>query len=507
MPGAVLLSSLLLVLAYPPYDLGLLGLVALIPWLRHLAIMAEEAPRPLRAGWWSGYALGFLFYGGSMWWLGYVSITATVALTAYMACYIGAFGAFTIWALRRRLADGVPLAVLLASAWTLLDWVRGTFCTGVGWNPLAHTQWRGPFLQVADLVGVYGVTWIIAFLNAAIWLAWRRAAGQAGERRRARLLTTIVAVLALGVGYAAARRVVVDRAVAHQPTLKVGLVQGNIPQDQKWDGEYVAMIADRYELLNRQAAAAGAQLILWPETSVPGFASDAEWREWLEERSQEVEAPLLIGAPWLEEQAGPRLFNSALLVTPGQGIAARYDKLHLVPFGEFLPGEVWWPAIGRLRERLPIGHFTAGTYPTVFQIDTEPPLAVGTAICFEDVFPDISRLLVRRGARLLTTITNDAWFGPTAAPIQHAQASVFRAVEHRVWMLRAANTGYSCAIDPAGRVVASVHDAQGRTLNIPGAEVLPIAAGSAAPTVYTRFGDWWLLLCAASLLIRIKTLF
>ncbi len=495
MPG-VLLSALLLVLAYPPADVGLLGLVALIPWLRTLETLAEDdMPHPFRAAWWSGYRLGILYFGGTMWWLGHVTITGTVVLVAYLALYPAAFGVLTVWALRWRVAEGLPLAAFLASGWTLLEWVRSTFGTGLGWNLLAHTQWRGPFLQLADLVGVYGVSWFVALLNAAIWQAWRR---------RGRSATVIVLLVLAAVGYAAARRAVVERAIAPHPVLSVAVVQGNIPQEQKWDAEYVAKIADRYEDLTRQAAAAGAKLIVWPETSVPGFANEPEWRDWLTDRSDEVGAPLLVGAPWLEEHPGPRLFNSALLVTPVEGIVERYDKLHLVPFGEFLPGEIWWPVLGRVRERLPIGQFTPGTHPTIFQIPTDPPVTAGVLICFEDVFPDISRLMVRRGARLLATITNDAWFGQTAAPIQHTQASVFRAVEHRVWMLRAANTGYSCVIDPLGRIVAAVHDAQGRAIGVPGVQVVPIPVGSAAPTVYTLLGDWWLLLCAGSLLLTVS---
>ena len=494
MPG-LLLSALLLVLAYPPYDIGFLGLVALIPWLRSLETVVEGGG-PVRRAWRSGWMLGFLFFGGTMWWLGYVTITGAVVLTAYLALYPAAFGTFVIWTLRRRAAEGLALAALLASGWTLLEWLRSTLFTGLGWNLLAHTQWRGPFLQLADLVGVYGVSWLVAFLNAALWLSWRK-----GARRRVAVAAALLVVLA--VGYAAARRAAVERAVAAHPVLSVAVVQGNIPLEQSWDSQYVAKIASRYEELTRQAAAGGAKLIIWPETSVPGLASDPEWRDWLTERSDEAGAPLVVGAPWLEEHPGPRLFNSALLVRPVMGVVERYDKLHLVPFGEFLPGEQWWPALGRVRERLPIGEFTPGTHPTVFQLPTDPPVEAGVLICFEDVFPAISRTMVRRGARMLATITNDAWFGRTAAPIQHTQASVFRAVEHRVWMLRAANTGYSCVIDPFGRVVAAVHDAAGRTIDIPGFQVVPVPVASAAPTVYTRLGDWWLLVCGIFLALAI----
>lgn len=391
-------------------------------------------------------------------------------------------------------ASWLGLPVLLASAWTLLEWLRGTLFTGLGWNLLGHTQWRLPTAQLADLVGVYGVSWFVVAVNVVVWLAWRR--------RSWRLAAAVALLLAAAVGYGAVRRHQVERAVGQGPVLAVALLQGDIPQAQKWEPRFVQRILARYGALTRQAAQAGAQLIIWPETAVPGLANEPEVQAWLGDLSRAVQVPLLVGTPWGRWDPPVELFNSAVLMAPDGRLADRYDKMHLVPFGEFIPGESWWPALGGVRERLLIGQFTPGRRPTVFQI---PPTTLSVLICFEDLFPAISRQMVRRGARVLTTITNDAWFGRTAAPIQHAQASAFRAIEHRVWMLRAANTGWTGAMDPAGRLVATVRGPDGRTLWTPGLTLVPVALGPVGPTLYTRWGDWWLLLCAAVVLLPVAS--
>ena len=495
----MILSAILFVLAYPPFDVGLLGLVALVPWLQSLGTVLDEN-RPYRRAWWQGYWLGLLFFGGTIWWLVHVTIIGTIILVAVLALFFATFGLFAAWFLRgtfykEKGSDPFSLAIVLAAAWTLLEWLRNTLFTGFGWNLLAHTQWRSPLLQLADLVGVYGVSWLVVFVNVSVWLIWRRIR-DGSVARTVPVLTALVVVLAAAIGYGTWRTAVVERAVAHGPVLRVALVQGKIPQEQKWDAGYAIAIVKRYTDLTRRAARQGADVIIWPETAVPGLANEPAFTEWLGGLSREVGAPLLVGAPW---EGNLVLYNSAVLVTPDGEIQDRYDKLHLVPFGEFIPGESWWPALGQMRERLPIGQFTPGNWFTVFTVPgSQRSAKMSALVCFEDLFPELARGFVRRGARLLATITNDAWFGRTAAPIQHTQPSVFRAVEHRVWMLRAANTGYTCAIDPAGRVVASVRGRSG-ALWVSGFRVVPVSLGSAGPTLYTRWGDWWLWVCTAIL--------
>lgn len=496
LPSGVFLTATLLVLAYPPFDIGLLGLVALVPWLRQL-----EGLTP-RAAWRQGYWLGILFFGGTIWWLVHVTVVGTVALVAYLALYFAAFGAFVAWWCRTSVPGTNSekgawhhgcLAPLLASAWTLLEWGRGTVGSGLGWNLLAHTQWHSPLVQIADLSGVYGVSWLVVFINVLVWQVW--------SRRTWRLAVAVVATLGLVVGYGAWQQAVAERTIARGPVLDVALVQGNIPQDEKWDPDFVERIKTRYEQLTRQAAQAKPDLVIWPETAVPGLADDPDLAAWLKALALDLGVPLLVGAPagsWEE------LTNSAILVDGEGRVVDRYDKLHLVPFGEFIPGEGWWPILGCVRQWLPIGQFIPGTRFTIFNPtpDTRYP-SLSTLICFEDLFPELARTFVRSGAHALVTITNDAWFGRTAAPVQHAQASTFRAVEHRVWMLRAANTGLTCAIDPAGRMVATVRGERGRSLWVAGVAMVPVALGVMGPTLYTRLGDWWLGVCAALIFVGV----
>jgi apolipoprotein N-acyltransferase len=274
--------------------------------------------------------------------------------------------------------------------------------------------------------------------------------------------------------------------------------QGNIPQDDTWDEAHAPRIVETYQRLARQAAALHPQLIIWPETSVPGYLGlDEELTAGVRALADEVNIPLLAGAPMGGFASGVfEMTNSAALVAPGDGIQTRYDKLHLVPFGEFIPLESVMPWLRAVLP--PIGTFVAGRAPTVFWARGEPPPAgpsFGVLICFEDVFPELARRHVRAGARWLVTITNDAWFGPTAAAYQHAQASTFRAVELRAPMVRAANTGWSGCIDDTGRWVARVHDDRGRELFVPGVVRCELPLRRMA-SVYRLAGDWFVALCA-----------
>ena len=315
-------------------------------------------------------------------------------------------------------------------------------------------------------------------------------------------------MILLALGYGAWR---IPR-VQGGKTVRVAVVQGNIPQDEKWDAAFVAKILDHYETLTRTAAATQPALIVWPETSVPGYLGiDEAITQRMTRLVRTVQRPLLVGSP-VPTLTGGRvtMMNSAMLIDDAGQFAGRYDKLHLVPFGEFVPFE---QAVPWLRTILPpIGEFSPGHEYTVFTLpvkssefrvassNSQPAthnsqLRFSVLICFEDMFPEMARRFVRQGARLLLVITNDAWFGPTAAAYQHAQASAFRAVELRVPMARAANTGWSGCIDPTGRWIGGVRQAQtGAELFVDGTHTCELPLGGAA-SAYLRWGDWFALLC------------
>ncbi len=510
---AALASAVLLVLTCPTWNLWPLAWVALVPWLWLLRTCAPRAA----FGW--SYALGIVFWLGSTWWMTYVTTLGWVVWCAYLALYHGLFG----WAAARlgvgptgsglRLLTSRMGLFVLPAIWVALEYLRSHILPGLARNGLlAYTQadWLLP-IQIADVTGVWGVSFLLVLVNAA---AASLLNAETPMPTKVRNVAVAAACLLASAGYGAWR---LPQAASAPPTARVAVVQGNIPQDEKWDEANRDRILRRYEELSREAAAGRPDLIVWPETSVPGyFGIDEALTQRVLGVARVVGVPLLVGAPAPTlDETRVRLMNRAALVTPDGRIAAQYDKVHLVPFGEFIPGEELFPLV---RNALPpIGTFSAGTRYTVFTLPPSPgtahpadpsrasagasvPLTFSVMICFEDLFPEVASRFVREGARLLLVITNDAWFGPTGAALQHLQASVFRAIEQRMPVVRAANTGWSGCVDAAGRVQGVVQAAAGRTLFVTGTHTCQVAPGGSQPTPYGRWGDW---LAALSLLVAL----
>ena len=501
-------SAFLLVLSYPPFDLGWLAWVALIPWLVSL-----ETATP-RQAFLKSYLVGFLFFAGTLWWIGYVTVIGAIALVAYLALYFGAWG----WFAQRILSKGTPTSaagrpfgapppgvdpplrgipaakggavplLALSAAWCLLEYLRSHLLSGFGWNLLAHTQWNWiRLIQIADVTGVWGVSFLVLGVNVALWKSLRGLTpkGIQGVRPLWRSPFLWMAALCMlgALGYG---KFAIQKLDACSPMLgfKVALVQGNIPQTQKWDETYQEAIWKRYEELTVKAAAQKQNLIVWPETALPGFLEEVSIRGRLNAVLASAGTPMLVGVP-TETLDTTELHNSAVLFSPEGTEKGRHHKLHLVPFGEFVPLK---PVFGWLNNVVPIGDFSAGHEFTVFRPE-KPVEPFSVLICFEDLFPGMSRRFVRAGARWLLVITNDGWFGRSAASLQHLQCSVFRAVEDRVWIGRAANTGWTGFIDPLGRRVATVPRFK------PGVAVGVSLGSAAGGSGYLRWGDWLPLLC------------
>jgi apolipoprotein N-acyltransferase len=468
-------AALLLFLAFPPAGQPWCAWIALIPWLRLVRAL------PPRAAFAWSYLIGILFFLGSTWWLTAVTAAGWVILGAYLALYFGAFGACAA----RAAALGAAGWLVLPAAWVALEWARSHLLGGFGWNALAFSQAPWPaMLQPAAVTGAWGVSFLLVLANVA---------GERLLRTRGRLpreTLAAVGVLALAAGYGGWRLTVPATGLR----ARVALVQGSIPQEQKWDEAFTTLILDRYAALTEDAARTAPDLIVWPETSVPGsFGVDETLTQRVLAAARRAQRPLLVGAPVPALRGTPeRFYNRAVLVGADGLPGPYYDKLHLVPYGEFIPGEAWLPWLRGVLP--PIGDFAPGEAHTVFRAGAPlPPFSV--LICFEDVFPDIARRMVREGARMLAVITNDAWFGPTAAAYQHAQASTLRAVELGVPVVRAANTGWSGCIDAAGRWTGSVRDGAGRELFVAGTHTCEVRTG-AADTLYLAWGDWFAALCA-----------
>jgi apolipoprotein N-acyltransferase len=452
--------------------------VALVPLL-----VAVKDVRPAAAAR-LGLLAGMVHYVSLLYWivivLGkyghlplWVSIPALLLLSLYMSMYLALFCAIIsrVWKEREMLA--VWIAPLL---WVGLDFVRSFLFSGFPWQDLGYSQYRALLLiQTADLTGHFGITFQIVLVNSVaalllvLWFAKRASAHTAQpvltlRLRRAWLYAILPALcMILGVlGYNVLRYRQVSGVIAGSPTMKIAVVQGNIEQDQKWSPAMRLKTIDIYTQLSKQAAAGEngpPALLVWPETALPFLIDDNPYYHRLKKTlivKQKIW--LLAGAPFyieLEEKKSAQSrkilsYNSAYLFTPAGDVSGRYDKQHLVPFGEYVPLSDYFSLPGPLVEN--IGNFSSGK--PVRPLSCQGA-AIGVLICFESIFPKLARDWTASGANLLVNITNDAWFGRSSAPWQHLSMSVFRAVENRRSLARAANTGVSAIVDPLGRIAAT----------------------------------------------------
>jgi apolipoprotein N-acyltransferase len=370
---------------------------------------------------------------------------------------------------------------------------------GFGWALLAHSQSKAlAVIQIADITGAYGTSFLVMLVNTALYMTIKDIRDR--KNHAMPFLVVTVIVLYASVVYGTVRL----KNIFTGENLKVAVVQGNIPQNEKWDPDFKVKILDKYENLTKEAGKDGPDLIIWPETSVPGFLDyERDINDRIKNLAVSTETHILVGAPSAEGN-WDRLYNSAVLFSGEGRVVDRYDKVHLVPFGEYVPFKKIFSFVERFAKS-PIGDFSPGRKFTVFKFFIERKSERGGAawkllkkakfsclICFEDIFPDLTRQFVKNGAGFLVNITNDAWFGDSGAPHQHAQCSVFRAVENRVNVIRAANTGLSCFIDQKGRVVAMAGSG-GKHIFVDGVSTHDITL-TPTRTFYTVYGDVFVFL-------------
>jgi len=274
--------------------------------------------------------------------------------------------------------------------------------------------------------------------------------------------------------------------------IKLALVQGNIDQSRKWDPKYSADIMDIYTNLTLEAVEDFPSLVVWPETATPRAINfDRTLYRRVKELADSKGVHILLGSAQLHkfrvnDPKAARYYNSAFLIAPERSEQGdqRYDKVRLLPFGEYLPhkAKIPWSLVGITET----GGYLEGER---YKVLNHPQVALGVTICWENLFPDVVREFVRNGAQCIVNITNEAWFGKTAAPYQFLSMSVLRAVENRIYVLRCANTGISCFIDPCGRVVERIEDERGMDIFIPGVLIGDIVPAEKT-TFYTVYGDW-----------------
>ncbi len=457
-----LTSGLLLWLSFPggPAFWPLL-FVALVPLL--LAVQQGSGRQAFWCGLTAGLAHFVLLlywivivlgrYGGLPW---YISLPALFLLALYMGGY---FAAFAVCA-RLLLASTTPLTALwtLPALWVGLDWLRGFLFSGFPWMDPGYALWQQPLLiQTADLFGHHGSTFLIVLVNCLVALL----AGRKRARKKEWLMPAVsVLLLLLAVGgYSLERWRQLEKDLAGAVHLPIGIVQGNIDQSVKWSPEqqektvagYAEQTASLFTPANNGPR---PTLVVWPETALPFYPVDNPHVEGLRTMTAQYDMALLTGAPWYEvvdrKNRKFKYFNSALLLAPTGEFVGRYEKSHLVPFGEYVPLKPFLPFLAPLVES--VGDFTPGIVeqPLVWQ-----QARIGALICFESIFADIARKWVQAGANMLVNLTNDAWYGKSSAPYHSLAMSVFRSVETRRSLVRSANTGFSGFVDPLGRLQLS----------------------------------------------------
>jgi len=493
-----LLSGCLLFLSFPPYNFGWLAWIGLIP----LFLSLSKGSSVLN-GFLSGYLCGLVFFPGIFNWIlqttGYTYLHHLL-LDLYLGFYMALFGLF--FTLVARWTGRLTAMISAPFIWVVLEAARSSFFfLALPWGLLAHSQYLYlPVIQIASFTGVYGVSFWVVLVNSIFSLViiyiLDGLKPDAGLKQAApfnkRVWLFAIICSSLLICTCVLYGFITKHAGPAGQTIKIAAIQGNVPQTKKFDRKYSRKIVNIYSGLSDQAIERKPDLIVWPETATPRpINQDPALLNWIQSIADSAGAPLVFGSAQVQKTQKPsrknRLgTNSAYMVMPGGkgDLERRYDKMKLFPFGEYLPcrGRLPWSFI-----HIPdIDKFSPGKEFTLFNYQGIP---FAVTICWENLFADMVRQFVKKGAGFIINITNEAWFEQTAAPYQFLSMNVFRAVENKVYVVRCGNTGISCIIDPVGRVIERVRDDSGNDVFVPG-----ILFGSITPafsnTFYTRHGNW-----------------
>jgi len=548
------LTILLLCLSFPPADLGYLAWIAFFPWF--ILIITEGKYVYLNS-----LFIGVVFFFIQLSWLRHVTIIAWGLLSLYCSAYFLCFAFCTRFIIFRL---KLPLVVIAPCIWAALEFIRSFFLSGFPWLFIGHTQYQYlSVIQISDITGVYGISFIIVMVNAGIAdMVIRSFAnpdassliplnpplekgdsshpspfskGETGELSEVKNLSErvgfigqyyeclfpgrkfiffslacilplilLVAILSYGLYW------LKNYNPQEGPTLC--MIQGNIPQDLKFEAteEDQVQILKKYSDLSMSVKGKSIDLLVWPETMMPGLLNinpeltgrkiDVLSQLTAIQLAQDLNTNLLLGSLALtlvgEEQI---YFNSAYYYNREGRFVDRYDKIHLVPFGEFTPLKKYFPFLAKLVP-YEIG-LTHGHRRTLFHLDTleNGSFTFGSSICYEDTVPSLIRKFKRDGADFMLNVTNDGWFRNSAELEQHLAIMVFRAVENRFCMVRAANTGISSFVAPDGTIYDKLSDSKGKYKEICGTLANRIKFIEKHNSIYTACGDWFAILCTTAL--------
>ncbi|MDD5451350.1 MAG: apolipoprotein N-acyltransferase [Desulfovibrionales bacterium] len=484
------LSGLLLTLSFPKIGAAALAWIALIPFL-----IAIDGGSPRRA-FLSGLIFGLVHYSGLLYWVagvmynyGNLPVTVSVAILLLLVIYLSLYTAAFACLIAVTKKAGLGIIFTAPVLWVSLEYLRAKLLTGFPWENISYTQYTNlHVIQICDILGNYGLSFYIVLVNAVLAsLIYSRQAGQNRARAFKLYIPVLLAVSLVYWGYGFYRLQDIEEKIKTAPRIRAAVVQGSIKQDLKWSPLWQRETINIYDGLSREAARGfDTDILIWPETAAPFYFQDGgPLSDTILRLTGDLKTNLLFGAPAYAkaEDGKPLYLNSAYLLSANEGAIHRYDKVRLVPFGEYVPARPLLPFIGKLVAS--VGDFTPGR--------SLKPLAaarmrIGILICFESIFPELARQQVRNGANLLVNITNDAWFGRSSAPYQHMSMAVFRAVENRISLARAANTGISLFVRPTGEIT------QTTSLFTPAflrEEIVLVSE----KTVYNQWGEFFPVIC------------
>ena len=488
-----IVSGFMLSAAFPKIGADWLAWVALVPLL--LAIKNLSVKKSFHLGLLTGY-VHFLTL---VYWLIhtmktfgnlplYVCIPVLFLLCGIMALYVALFSA----SLTYLTSSAIGCLLMVPVLWVSFEYLRALLFTGFPWELLGYSQYnRLTIIQIADLFGVYGVSFLIALANSAFFLIllYRLKSDWHGrlvtQRIFAFAISTLGVMFIMLISYGTWRISTIDRQISLAPSKRVAVVQGNIDQAVKWDPAFQISTTKKYIQLSVSAKNKKPDLVVWPETATPFyFLYNIQLSNLILKGIRDTESGFLIGSPsFVPRQEGEEYYNSAYLLDRNGKVKGKYNKAHLVPFGEYVPLKKWLPFVGKMVQE--VGDFQPGQKGATLDWGK---YKLGIQICYEIIFPGLSRAMVQNDASLLVNITNDAWYGRSSMPYQHFSMAIFRALENRRALVRSANTGISGFIDPVGRVIGRTQLFKEAVLS----RSLPLLN---TKSIYTRVGDLLPLIC------------
>lgn len=483
-----LLTGVLLSFSFPPFKLGFLAYVSLIPFF----FLLEGTDYKDSIRW--GFLTGLFMNIGTLYWINWVTMPGAIAAILYLPVYFILYSVLHTF-IRKRLGTG-QLYVWVPFLWTGIEFFRSLGVLGFPWNSLAYTQsYYLSLIQYVSYTSVYGVSFWVVLINVIILMLIKNFSNY-----KKLAIYFVILVLLLLIPWVYGKLVIPKEDNVQEEQIRVALIQGNIDPYLKWDDEFLETNLEIYEKLTRQSAALEPDLIIWPETAVPDyFRSSTLYLNGVKSLLAELNIPLITGAPDYRfyEDNEYKTFNAVFLVKPNRSDLQIYHKIRLVPFGERVPFTERFPLLKQFLERFEMGegNFSPGDKVISFNVplmrsdslageseNNRDHVMAPAVVCFESVFPELVRKFILNGSDILIVITNDAWFEKSSAPYQHAQMAVFRAIENRVSIARCANTGMSMFVDPYGRTLSSTPIFEEKIL----VDDIPLKTQS---TFYTRHGN------------------